>query len=286
MDNYDFDDNRQFQWDLPPKRRRRLSLSIVAIAVSVISAAFTVFGLVTQQNLESMAAKQSKIMDPLYSQPADIEALIKKARASTVTVYCGNSVGSGWGIDLGDDPDSSEDDDFPYEIVTNYHVIEDCTDGMGITFSLTGESIENPAGLYSFDSSFFDSTDGFGDLAILMTSIEVPYLETSTSAPRAGDWVMAVGNPESFIFDDMDGHVTFGHVSNFKGDSGLIVSDAAINHGNSGGPLVNSLGQVIGTNSWRDDPSTSDNMSYSIGLPVLCDVFVDCSEDEPMRWGK
>lgn len=285
MNNFDFDHDRQYNWDVPETRGEQKSLTKISIALSIIAVVISAVTLASNVSSPTLTTSDKAVADPLYTQPIDIEALIEKARKATVTVYCGNSIGSGWGIELGDDPDSTDDDAFPYEIVTNFHVIEECTDGSGITFSLAGETQKIRAGLYSYDSSFFDSTAGFGDLAILMTSVSVPYLETSTAAPRAGDWVMAVGNPESFLFDDMDGHVTFGHVSNFKSDSGLIITDAAINHGNSGGPLINSLGQVIGTNSWRDDPSTSDNMSYSIGLPVLCDVFVDCSADEPMRWG-
>lgn len=264
----------------PPANKQQSKLPVIlaslALAVSLLTAFFTV-GL----NNTGSANQASDY----YNQPANLETLIETARAATVTVYCGNSVGSGWGIDLGDDPDSSEDDNYPYEIVTNYHVIEDCIDGYGITFRFAGGDQEYEAQLYSYDSSFYDSDEGLNDIALLMTEQEVPSLPTSAEPPMPGDWVMAVGNPESFIFNDMDGHVTFGHVSNFKSGYEFVVTDAAINHGNSGGPLINSFGEVIGTNTWGDDRATTDNISYAIGIPLICKAFVDCVEGDSMLWG-
>lgn len=263
---------------MDPKTRGSapLLLSILALVIACASA-FMYF---------SSSNSASRADQDFYQQPADLAGVIELARASTVTVYCGNAIGSGWGIDLGDDTETSTDDAYPYEIVTNYHVIQDCVNGKEITFRFGGESAEHEAFLYSYDSSFYDTKEGFNDIALLMTDVEVPSLAPSAEPPMAGDWVMAVGNPESFIFDDMDGHVTFGRVSNYKADTKLVITDAAINHGNSGGPLINSLGEVIGTNSWGDDRATSDNISYAIGMPMICVAFVDCQEGEAMLWGE
>lgn len=253
-----------------------LVLSSLALGVALVT-----FVIATNPANTDSAASDSIF----YDQPADLASLIEKARAATVTVYCGNAVGSGWGIDLGDDEASTDDDAYPYEIVTNYHVIEDCTDGKGITFRMSGDDVEFSAQLYSYDASFYESQDGLNDIALLMTDKRIPFLPTSEEAPLPGDWVMAVGNPESFIFENMDGHVTFGRVSNFKRISNLVITDTAINHGNSGGPLINSLGEVIGTNTWGDDRATTDNISYAIGIPMICKAFVECPEGELMLWG-
>ena len=253
-----------------------LVFSSLALGIALLTAVFSI-GFGNKGNLDQAVS--------YYSQPVDLEGLIVQVRAATVTVYCENTLGSGWGIDLGDDAESSDDDAYPFEIVTNYHVIEDCKDGSGITFRFGGREEEYEAHLYSYDSSFYDTDEGFNDIALLMTDQEVPFLKTSSEAPMAGDWVMAVGNPESFIFENMDGHVTFGHVSSFKPGSEFIVTDAAINHGNSGGPLINSRGEVIGTNTWGDDRATTDNISYAIGIPLICKAFVDCAAGDSMLWG-
>lgn len=104
-------------------------------------------------------------------------------------------------------------------------------------------------------------TDGPSDLALLKIDAEepLPYLEfDTTSAAIAGEWVVALGNPFG-LFGANEPTVTVGVVSATDRDlqSGrngrlyrdMIQTDAAINQGNSGGPLINALGQVIGVNT-------------------------------------
>jgi hypothetical protein len=48
---------------------------------------------------------------------------------------------------------------------------------------------------------------------------------------------------------------------------------------------VNSAGEVIGTNTWGENLSETDNIAYAIGLPVLCDEIVLCNRGDTMLWG-
>jgi S1-C subfamily serine protease len=220
----------------------------------------------------------------LYNQPDDIESLVNKVREATVTVYCGNSSGSGWGIDLKDDATTTKDDAFPYEIVTNYHVIDECLNGEEITFKMQGSETEYEAKLFSYDDTFY-TDKGWGDLAIIMTDHEVPTLKPARAAPKIGSWAMAVGSPGSqFLDTTIDGNVNFGRVTNFIKDRSLVVTDAAINRGNSGGPLVNSLGEVLGTNTWKEVEQGTSGIGFSIGIPVICENLIDCDKDSDLLW--
>jgi len=81
-----------------------------------------------------------------------------------------------------------------------------------------------------------------------------------SDALKIGQWVMAIGNPFGFLLNDPQPTLTVGVISALnrslsrtplgrgKFYEGLIQTDAAINRGNSGGPLVNSKGNVIGIN--------------------------------------
>lgn len=104
-------------------------------------------------------------------------------------------------------------------------------------------------------------TDPTSDVSLIKVTPEEPlrYLEFCTeSEPIVGEWVIALGNPFG-LFEAAEPSVTVGVVS-ATGRSlqstqssavyrDMIQTDASINRGNSGGPLVNALGQVIGVNT-------------------------------------
>ena len=161
-----------------------------------------------------------------------------------------NSLGSGFVID----PSGL--------IVTNNHVI-DGADEIFIKFSdNTKLKVVEVVG-----------TDAKTDLALLRVKPEKPLvaLEFGDSTKmRVGDWVMAIGNPFG-----LGGTVTLGIISAKKRDinSGpydeFIQTDAAINRGNSGGPLFDMEGKVIGVNTAIISPSGG---SIGIGFAVPVDT--------------
>jgi serine protease Do len=128
-------------------------------------------------------------------------------------------------------------------ILTNKHVVED---GERLTVETADGQI--------FEAKLAGS-DPYYDVALLKIDADqkFPALPLgSTDALRIGEWVMAIGNPISFRDS-----VTVGVVSG-KGRrlemspdqlSSYIQTDAAINFGNSGGPLINARGEVIGINT-------------------------------------
>ena len=124
-------------------------------------------------------------------------------------------------------------------IVTNNHVVENASD-IRVTFT---DGLKLEAELIAFDAET--------DLALLKVNGEdLPHLEFGDSdTAKVGNWVMAIGNPHG-----LGGTVTAGIVSARGRMLGgryddFIQNDASINRGNSGGPLFDLDGKVIGVNS-------------------------------------
>ncbi len=159
------------------------------------------------------------------------------------------------------------------EIVTNAHVVADATE---IRVRLAGETEPRPATLLAVDPG--------NDLALLRISGSgfVPATFAEPESVRIGDQVVAIG----FALDLAGApSVTLGIVSaldrTIQTDGsgaldGLIQTDAAISSGNSGGPLVNALGQVVGINTAvaRSDSTTAaSNIGFAISgaeaIPVI-----------------
>jgi len=250
------------------------SRAVFPVILSAIALVLSTTSLVVNATVLSTANVAAKTAN-LYMQPSDLESLVTKVRAATVTVFCGNYSGSGWGIDLADVSNTKEDDNYPYEIVTNYHVISECASAKTVEFSIGSASKKFQARIWGYDGTKHD-------IALLITSQKVTSLPTARIKPKVGQWVMAVGSPGSWATQDglLKGNVTTGRITNIVDTT--IVTDAAINHGNSGGPLVNAAGKVVGTNSWIELKDQVDNIAYAQGTPVLCESILKC--DATVSW--
>ncbi|WP_455473761.1 Do family serine endopeptidase [Bartonella sp. B30(2025)] len=147
-------------------------------------------------------------------------------------------------------------------IVTNYHVIVEAddievnfTDGTKLKAKLLGKDSKTDLALLQVETGRKKLTAvRFGD----------------SEKARIGDWVMAIGNPYGF-----GGSVTVGIISARNRDlnagpyDNFIQTDAAINRGNSGGPLFDREGQVIGINTAIISPSGG---SIGIGFAIPSDM--------------
>jgi serine protease Do len=162
-----------------------------------------------------------------------------------------NSLGSGFIID----PSGI--------VVTNNHVIE----GADEINVILNDGTKLPAELIGKDTK--------SDLALLRVHPDKPLKSVAfgdSDKLRLGEWVIAIGNPFS-----LGGTVTAGIVSARNRDinsgpyDNYIQTDAAINRGNSGGPLFNLNGEVIGINTAIISPSGG---SIGIGFAVPSDSAV------------
>lgn len=144
-------------------------------------------------------------------------------------------------------------------VVTNYHVIEDA-DKISVVFE-SGERL----------SAQLLGSDERTDLAVLKVDTEdaLPYVEFGDSdAAAVGDWVVAIGNPFGF-----GGTATAGIISARGRDlqSGpyidFIQIDAPINSGNSGGPVFDANGHVIGVSTAIYSPN-GGNVGLGFAIPA------------------
>ena len=144
-------------------------------------------------------------------------------------------------------------------VVTNSHVIQGAED---IFVSVNGSSEYNAKVI---------GTDPYMDLAVLQIESDEEFLPVSfgdSDKARVGDWVIAIGNPFGF-----GGTVTSGIISSRNRDIGLtryddfIQTDASINQGNSGGPLFDLNGKVIGINTAIIAPGQSGSIGIGFAIP-------------------
>ena len=144
-------------------------------------------------------------------------------------------------------------------VVTNNHVIQGAED---IVVSVNG-SKEYKAKVIG--------KDPYMDLAVLQIESDEKFIPVSfgdSDKARVGDWVIAIGNPYGF-----GGTVTTGIISSRNRDIGLtryddfIQTDASINVGNSGGPLFDLDGKVVGINTAIIAPGRSGSIGIGFAIP-------------------
>ncbi len=217
----------------------KLSVSFAEVAKSVEPA---VVNIDTKGKVPDISVKSDNL--PNNNSGADsLEDFLRRQRRPSY------AVGSGFIVDKSG------------YILTNYHVVQDSS---RITVQLhSGE--EFTAKIVGMDEET--------DLAVLKIEAgrELPFVKLGDSEnARVGDWVLAIGSPFG-----LSQTVTAGIVSQVKRETPytfqfpkkFIQTDAAINRGNSGGPLVNMDGEVIGVNS-QIATSTGDYNGIGFALPI------------------
>ncbi|MGB6230236.1 MAG: trypsin-like peptidase domain-containing protein, partial [Litorimonas sp.] len=208
------------------------------------------------------AALAPGLMDQPISALPSIADLVARVSQSTVNIIVTTSTGEmmseGQGSGFVISPNR--------EVVTNFHVIEG-----GNTIEIEfADGRRYPAEIIG--------TDEETDLAVLtFASPEpVPHVNFHQAEPvRIGDWVVAIGNPFGIGQSTSLGVVSA--IGRSRVDSGSYVdyiqTDATINRGNSGGPLFNLQGDVVGVNSAIYSP-TGASVGIAFVIPHQTAQFV------------
>ena len=203
--------------------------------------------MVYENNAKSVVAVSSTIRSTVYGQTRE-----------------GTSSGSGFII---------SDDGY---VVTNRHVVEGATD-VTVTLSTGDEYTAKVIG-----------SDSLNDVALLkVEATGLPAVKLGSSDKLAiGDMVCAIGNP----LGSLTATLTVGYVSGKdrqvttdNSTINMIQTDAAINSGNSGGPLFNMYGEVVGITSAKYSGTTSsgasiEGISFAIPIDDVMSIIDDLQE--------
>lgn len=220
-----------------------------------------------------------EIRDPAYtgsSSDLEMAELIQLVEPSVVRIkvvdHRGNEgIGSGFFADK------------EGKIVTNYHVVENAS-------KVTVETLDNK----KLESIGFLIQDKAKDIAIIQvdpSEIKITPLAIATELPKKGDEVIAFGAPQGFTGSQTDGRVSsvrtgeevsqalkelnpqidVYHEQGFDIEMGWIQHTAAISGGNSGGPLVNLRGQLVGINTWTHP--RGQNLNFASTMNEVVSVF-------------
>lgn len=163
----------------------------------------------------------------------DFSGIIEDAIKSVVTIRTDSGQGTGFII-------NSEG-----YLVTNAHVLAD-------DFGKLATGLEAITSQQTIFEVEFIGFDGDLDIALLKISGQHEALELGNSNEvQVGEKVIAIGNPLGLQFSVSQGIISAIHRPGISGLDAYIQTDAALNPGNSGGPLINTQGEVIGINNFK-----------------------------------
>jgi len=169
---------------------------------------------------------------------SDFSNIIETSKKSVVTIRTDISQGTGFII---------TNDGY---VVTNAHVLYDGSYANAITSNQQTKKMT----LIGYNRTM--------DLALLKIDGNYDYLELDkTDNVRVGEKVIAIGNPLGLSFSVSEGIVSAIDRVGSNGMNAYIQTDAALNPGNSGGPLINTNGKVIGINNFK---SQGENLGFAL----------------------
>lgn len=242
--------------------------SLVAAVLVLVGAAALAGGIAWQRETNEAQALASqartiaqmqaemKLLEARAAVQADWPAIAKAVESSVFTISTDYGLGSGWVIHA----DSKGSD-----LVTNFHVVEEAVS----------------AGTMTVDVRQFDRTmkgtiirvDRDDDLALVHIGDQVAPLDVAPLRPRLGSTVMAVGAPLG-----LGGSVSIGIVSGFRslGGSDYVQFSAPISPGNSGGPVVDAKGQVVGIATAKLVGDGVEALGFAIPGQTACLRLIEC----------
>jgi len=208
----------------------------------------------TQEDLEEQSEQLEEQLDDIKSSVSDdFSSVIEDTINGVVSVKTDVSQGSGFII---------SDDGY---VVTNYHVINGAS-AMGIVPYQNSLQAVTIIG-YNIGK----------DVALLKISGSYNYLELGDSDNLdVGEKVIAMGNPFGLSFSVTEGIISALNRPGSAGSEAYIQTDVPLNPGNSGGPLVNKAGKVIGINNFKI--GEAESLGFALESNVVIEIVNDISQ--------
>ena len=211
----------------------------------------------TKEDLQTLDSELGSLDEELVSlkasTSADFSGIIDDAIKGVVTIKTDISQGTGFIIDNNG------------YVVTNYHVMEGATAAAIYTY----EGDTHNVALIGYDDNF--------DIALLKIEGIFERLKLANSDDvQIGKKVIAIGNPLGLQFSVSEGIVSAVHRTGLNDIQAYIQTDAALNPGNSGGPLIDKNGKVIGINNFKI--GNGENLGFALESNYIKDVVNDISQ--------
>ncbi len=210
-----------------------------------------------QQAITGMQAEINRLRSNA-SQQADWSQLAAQVEPSVFTISTEAGLGSGWVVRSGANGS---------DLVTNYHVVAEALAGGAQTVEVI-QADRTLRGTVVY-------TDRTDDLVVVHVQERLTPLKPAAGRPRVGTTVMVVGSPLG-----LGGTVSIGLVSGFRSIQGsdYLQFSAPISPGNSGGPVVDSQGQVIGVAKGKFVGDGVEALGFAIPVSVACAQLNVCEE--------
>ena len=248
-------------------------------------AVFTGVARSTQTLMLALAAILSLAHPAEARGPAPVSELARDLQGAVVNISTTQRLSSGPSVPVPKAPEGSPFEDFFRDFLDNEGEARRINSlGSGFVIDPSGLIVTNNHVIENADEIIINFADGRKltvveivgrdpktDLALLRVEPDKPLQAVpfgDSSKMEVGDWVMAIGNPFG-----LGGSVSLGIISAVQRDintgpyDAFIQTDAAINRGNSGGPLFNMDGEVIGVNTAIISP-TGGSIGIGFALPA------------------
>ncbi len=163
------------------------------------------------------------------------------------------------------------------EILTNYHVIASMGGGDNTLEVKTSD-------LKSYKATVLGKDKELDIALIKIDGAHLPFAKLGESdSLRIGEWVVAIGNPFGLEHTVTQGIISAKGRKLDTGVSSFLQTDAAINRGNSGGPLLNLKGEVVGINT-AINPA-GQNIGFAVPISQVNRILKDLRSGKPVSRG-
>lgn len=196
---------------------------------------------------ERLGALETKVGD----QP-DLPKVASAVQPSVFTIRTAGGLGSGFVLRSGGGRST---------LVTNFHVVEEAWRTTRRDVNVANEGRD----LVGVVTRVLEGQD----LALVDVAVELPVLAKATTQPKVGDPVLAIGSPLGLA-----GSASSGIVSAVR--PGTLQFSAPVSPGNSGGPVVDRRGHVLGVTTSKLVANGAEGLSFAIPVDTVCTSLQVC----------